>query len=71
MHWHMMKWTMKRLNEQWNDETLEGLSKSVKHTKWPKYIGIWWNEHSRKMGWVIMKSKCANVNECGDKMIWG
>ena len=26
---------------------------------------IWWNEHSRKMGWVIIKSKCANVNECG------
>ena len=26
----MMKCTMK----WWNDETLEGLSKSVKHTKW-------------------------------------
>ena len=26
---------MKWWNEQWNDETLEGLSKSVKHTKWP------------------------------------
>ena len=23
------------LNEQWNDETLEMLSKSVKHNKWP------------------------------------
>ena len=23
------------------------------------------------MGWVIMKSKCANVNECGDNMIRG
>ena len=35
-----MKWTMKWWNEQrndrnkqWNNETLEGLSKSVKHTK--------------------------------------
>ena len=36
-----------------------------------KCIDIWWNEHSRKKGWVIMKSKCANVNECGDKMIRG
>ena len=35
VHWHMMKWTMKWWNEQWNDETLEWLSKSVKHTKWP------------------------------------
>ena len=34
VHWHMMKWTMKGWNEQWNDETLEGLSNSVKHTKW-------------------------------------
>ena len=22
-------------------------------------------------GWVIMKSKCANVNDCGDNMIRG
>ena len=37
-----------------------------------KWISIWWNEHSRKKkGWVIMKSKCANVNECGDNMMWG
>ena len=36
-----------------------------------KCIAIWWNEHSRKKGWVIMKSKCANVNECGDNMMWG
>ena len=27
------------------------------------------NIHVKK--WVIMKSKCANVNECGDNMIWG
>ena len=25
-------------NEQLNDETLEGLSKSVKHTKWPSAL---------------------------------
>ena len=30
----MMKWTMKWWNEQQNDEILDGLSKSVKHTKW-------------------------------------
>ena len=29
-----MKWTKKWWNEQWNNETQEGLSKSVKHTKW-------------------------------------
>ena len=41
----------------WNDVTLKGLSKSVKHTKWPnsfayhemnndmmKWIKKWWNE---------------------------
>ena len=55
--------------EQWNDETLEGLSKS--NTQMAKCIDIWWNEHSRKKGWVIMKSKCANVDGCGDNMIWG
>ena len=36
-----------------------------------KCNGIWWNDHSRKKGWVIMKSKCAKVNECGDNMIRG
>ena len=35
-----------------------------------KCIGIWWNEHSGKKG-EYMKSKCANVNECGDNMIRG
>ena len=25
-------------NEQWNDETLEGSSKGVKHTKWPSAL---------------------------------
>ena len=34
----MMEWTKKWWNEQWNDETLEGLSKSVKHTKWPSAL---------------------------------
>ena len=29
---------MKWWNEQWNDETLEGLSKGVKHTKWPSEL---------------------------------
>ena len=28
-----MNWNMQ--NEKWNDETLEGLSKSVKQSKWP------------------------------------
>ena len=53
----MMKWTKKWWNEQWNDETLEGLSKSVKYTKWlsalaydemnnemTKWTKKWWNE---------------------------
>ena len=34
MNDEMMKWTMKWWNEQQNDESLEGLSKRVKHTKW-------------------------------------
>ena len=43
----MMKWW----NEQWTDETLEGLSKSVKYTKWlsalaydEKNIHVKWGE---------------------------
>ena len=27
-----------RWDEQWNGETLEGLSKGVKHTKWPSVL---------------------------------
>ena len=27
-----------RWDEQWNGETLEGLSKGVKHTKWPSAL---------------------------------
>ena len=38
MHWQNMRWTTKRENEQWNYETLEGLSKGVKHTKWPSAL---------------------------------
>ena len=34
----MMKRTMKWWNEQWNDETLKVLSKSVKQTKWPSAL---------------------------------
>ena len=71
MNNEMVKWTMKWWNEQWNDETLEGLRKSVRHTKMAKWIGIWWNEHSCKKVWVTMKSKCANDSECGDNMILG
>ena len=33
-----MKWTKKWWNVQWNDETQEGLSKSVKQTKWPSSL---------------------------------
>ena len=36
-----------------------------------KCIDIWWNEYSRKKGWVTMKIKCANDNECGADMSWG
>ena len=38
MNNEMMKWKIKQWNEQWKDETLEGLSKSVKHTKWPSAL---------------------------------
>ena len=31
----------------------------------------WWNEHSCKKGWVIMKGKRGYVNECGDNIISG
>ena len=56
-NYEMMKWTKKWWNEHWNDEILEGLSKSVKHTKSPsalaydgmnsemiKWTRKWWNE---------------------------
>ena len=34
----IMKWTRKWWNEKLKDETLEGLSKSVKHPKWPSAL---------------------------------
>ena len=51
MNNEMLKWTKKWWNEKLNDETIEGLSKNVRHTKWPselKYdemnIHIKWGE---------------------------
>ena len=38
MHWHKMRWAIEWGNEQWNDETLEGLSRGVKHTKGPSAL---------------------------------
>ena len=43
----MIEWTKKWWNEQWNDETLEGLSKSVKHTKCP--IALTYDEMNNEM----------------------
>ena len=46
---------MKWWNEQWNDEILEGLSKSVKHTKWSSALAYHeMNIHVKKGGWVFM-----------------
>ena len=64
----MMKLTKKWWNEQWDDETIEGSSKSVKHTKLPSALA--YNEMNIHVkGWVIMNRKCAKVNEWGDNMI--
>ena len=53
----VMKWWY----EQLNDETLEGLGKSVKHIKCP--IVLEYDEMKIHMkGWVIMKNKCVKVN---------
>ena len=53
-----------------NDDTLEGLSKSVKHTKMPCGLAYYKkNIHVKR--WVFMKSKCAKVKECGENMIRG
>ena len=38
MYIEMIKWTMKWWNEKLNDETLDGLGKSVKHTKRPSVL---------------------------------
>ena len=58
------------MNEQWNDETLEGLSKSVKHTKFPSALANDEMNIHVKWGEIIIKRKCANINECGN-MLWG
>ena len=57
--------------------TLGVLSMSVRYNKWPSALAYdrwtmkWRNEHLRNKGWVTMKSKGANNEECGDNMIWG
>ena len=44
---------------QWNDETLERLGKSVKHTKWPSALA--YDEMNiHVMRWVIMLTYDAN-----------
>ena len=54
---YVMKWC----------KTQKGLSKSVKRNKWPSALAYdEMNIHVK--GWVIMKSKCVKVNECGDNM---
>ena len=54
----------------WNDVTLKGLNKSVKHTKVSSALAYdEMNIHIK--GWVIMKSKCAKANECSNYMIRG
>ena len=54
-----------------NDETQKRLSKSVKHIKWPSALTYDEMNIYVNKGWVTMKSKCSNVNECGDNMIRG
>ena len=52
----------------WNDVALEGLSKNVKHTKWPSALSYdEMNIHVK--GWEIMKRKCAKFNEWGVNII--
>ena len=38
---------------QWNDETLEGLSKSVRYTKWPSALA--YDEINDEMNNEVMK----------------
>ena len=53
---------------RWNDETLEGLNKSGKHTKCPSALAYHeMNIHVK--GWEIMKRKCAKFNEWGVNII--
>ena len=64
---YIMKWW----NEQWNDETLEGLSNSVNHPKWTnalaydeinnemiKWTKKWWNEQWK---YETLKGLCKKV----------
>ena len=44
---------MKWWNEQWNGEALEGLSMSVKHTKWPSALA--YDEMNNEMNNEMMK----------------
>ena len=56
------------MNEQSNDKTLEGLCKSVKHTKWPSAFA--YDEMNIQVkGWVINKSKCVKDSDWGYNMI--
>ena len=54
-----------------NDETPEGLSKRVKHTKKQSAFAYEEMNIHVKKGWGIMKGKCAKTNECGNNMIRG
>ena len=67
----IMKWTKKWWNEQLNNETLAWLSNSVKHTKWPSALAYDEMNNNVKLGELLWIEKCANVNECGDNMMWG
>ena len=61
---------MKLICIESNDKTIGGLSKNMKHTKWTSVLAYdEMNIHVK--GWVIMKRKCAKVNEWGDKIIRG
>ena len=43
----------------------------MKHTKWPSTLPYDEMNIHEKKGWVVIKRKCDNVNECGDNMTWG
>ena len=66
MNNEMMKWTKKWWNKQWNDETLEGLVKSVKYPKCPRCNGIWWNKQwNDEMNKEMMKWTWNNETQEG------
>ena len=53
-----------------DDETQEGLGKSVTRTKRPSALAYEeMNIHVKR--WVIIKRKCVKVNEWGDNIIRG